>query len=266
VPARGDGYRLAYALIPVPGVVAGGALDQLGSRLLAEYYDYEREERVRVSLAESTLEEQMLGLARMVDDAVRELGLVVERLLRGEREAVKSRYEKVRSIKDAAERAKDDALRYMAGLGLYLSHADMYRSIFIGLARLAMLVDGAAYRGLLIAENSDPSKLPPELADLVVFMAQQLRKQYESLVAAVRLLPTNPRRSGEEALKALKLEDEIDLMYRKASILVYKLLRDDIISLMLVRDLVDLLEETSDAVRDIAEGVRLLALYREARG
>ncbi len=232
---------------------------------MAEYYDYEREERLRRSLAESTLDEQMLGLARTVDDAVRELGFVVASLVKGDRDAVRSRYEKVKGIKEAAERLKDDALRYLVGLGLALPNADMYRSIFIGLARLAMLVDGTAYRGVLVAENSDPSRIPPEIAGIVEAMVSSLRRQYESLVTSVRLLATNPRRSGEEALKALKLEDEIDLMYRKASILVYKLLRDDIISLMLVRDLVELLEEASDAVRDIAESVRLLALYREAR-
>lgn len=230
---------------------------------MAEYYDYEREARVRLSIAESTLDEQMLNLARMVDDALRELRQVLDSLVKGDQSAVRSRYEKVRSIKEGVERAKDDALRYMAGLGLALASADSYKAVFLGLARLAMIVDGAAYRSLLIAENADPSKIPVELADVLLAMVSSLQRQHDSLVTAIRLVAANPRRSWEEAAKTLKLEDEIDLMYRKAEIMVYKLLRSDIIALMLVKDLVELLEEASDVIRDVAENVRLLSLYRE---
>ncbi len=230
---------------------------------MADYYDYEREARVRLSIAESTLDEQMLNLARMVDDALRELRMVLESLVKGDQGAVRSRYEKVRSVKESVERSKDDALRYMAGLGLALASADSYKSVFLGLARLAMIVDGAAYRSLLLAENTDPTKIPVELTDMIMAMASSLQKQHDSLLSAIRLVAANPRRSWEEAAKTLKMEDEIDLIYRKASILVYKLLRSDIITLMLVRDLVDLLEEASDVIRDVAENVRLLSLYRE---
>ncbi len=233
---------------------------------MTEYFDYEREARLRLSLAESTLDEQIVNMARLGEDVLRELRQVLESLVRGDRAAVKSRYEKVRGLKEDVEKVKDSALRYMAGLSVPVLSADTYKAIFVGLTRFAMVADGAAYRMLLIAENSDPSKLPPELGDMLVSMAEALRRQYEGLVAAVSLLPTNPRRSVEEAARALKLEDEIDMMYRKTSILAYRLLRSDIIALMLVRDLIELLEEASDLVRDIAENVRLLALYREARG
>ncbi len=233
---------------------------------MGEYYDYERERRLQISLAESTLDEQIVSMVRTVDDLVRELRNILSGLIKGDASIVKSRYEKVRSLKDDAEKLKDGALRYMVGITVPLESADAYKAIFIGLARLAMLIDGAAYRSLLIVENTDPKSLPAELGDMVVSMAEAIAKQFEGLINAARLVSTNPRRSGEEALKALRLEDEIDLMYRKASIMVYRLLRDDIIALMLVKDLVELLEEVSDHIRDIAENVRLLALYREVRG
>ncbi len=232
---------------------------------MSEYYDYEKEERVQVSLAESTLEEQMLGLARSVDDSIKELRQILEGLSKGDVDLVKSRYEKVRGAKNMAERVKDDALRYMAGLGVMLYNSDVYRSVFLELARVAMNIDGVAHRALLLAENGNINSIPVELWSMILSLVDSLQKQYNSLLSAVRILSSNPNRSFQEANNVLSLEEEIDNLYRKTTIAMYRMLREDIIVLMLVRDLVDLLEDSADLMRNVAENLRFLALYRAAR-
>ena len=231
---------------------------------MSEYYYYEENDYHRkTSLAEINLAEQLNGLARSVEDIVVMLSDVIEYLTKGDTSAVGSVYNKVRGSKEKVEALKDEALSYLVRIGPLLWTANIYRDSFIGLARIATNVDGIAYRASLMLENG-LLQLPPKITDGLREITSVFIDQYKSLSYAIRLLMDNPRKAYESTTRVFNLEEEIDQRYRQISLDLYKMLKDEVVALLLLKDLTELLEDTADLVRDVEENVKFLSLYRQA--
>jgi len=231
--------------------------------MTSDYIDYSSEERVKASLAEMSLSEQLLGLARIVEDILREANGIMRDLVEGRIEDIRSRYDRVNGLKNRAEEMKDSTLAYMARLGIALSTAGYYKDVCLFLSRIAQLLDGAAYRAKVYLE-AGCSRLPRLISSELLEFMENLTKQYTSLVEAVRLLLDNPRKSYDMATNVIIAEDRLDQLYRQLVLNMYQHLRDHVPSLLLVRDLIDYLEDSADTAREAAENIRFLALYRSS--
>ena len=230
---------------------------------MAEYYDYEAEARRRSSLAESSLSEQLIGLARRVEDVVLMLPDLIKYLGEGDTYSIISLYHRIRGEKERVESFKDEALSYLARLGTLLNTVNIYKDSFISLSRIATNIDGIAYRAMIMLENG-LLRLPPKIITNLSEIVKVFVDQYRSLSYSIQMLLEDPRKSYEAATKVFSLEEEIDQRYRQTNIDLYKVLKDEVVALLLLRDLTELLEDTADIVRDIAENVRFLSLYRTA--
>lgn len=229
-----------------------------------EYYDFNADLRRRRSLAEESLEEQMLGLSSMVSRSVALLNDVVAALVEGDDERLKRVHSKVKENKEVVESMKEDALSYLARLGDILSTSSLYRSVFLSLTRIAQLMEGVAYRAYLATSNSRIDS--PVISELVTKLSNTIIEEYSKLESSIQLLGSNPRRSYEETQVILRLEDEADDLYRQLSFTMYKTLHNNLVGLMLMRDIVEMMEDIADLIRDASEDVKFLALHKVQRG
>ena len=229
---------------------------------MAEYWGYYDE--TETSLAEMSLAEQLLALARNVGDALRDSMNAVNDFAGGDYEAVKQRAVKVRGYKNGAERVKDNIIYYLARLGYLLPLSDVYRQVVLQLDRIAQNSDAVAYRLSVLVSEASP-RLSKSFSAKLAEMARLVSLEYEALLSSVRLLQENPRRSIDEARRTMSLEEEVDQKYRELEIDVIHEMKDNMVALVLMREVIDLVEDTADVVKDAAENILFLALSKIAR-
>ena len=228
---------------------------------MAEYWGYDETE---LTLTEMSLAEQLLSLARNVSDAIRDSMNAVVDLAGGDYEAVKQRAHKVRGYKNGAERIKDSIIYYLARLSITLPLHDIYRQIVLQLDRIAQNSDAIAYRLSVLVSKAEP-RMSKSFSSKLTSMAQLVNSEFAALLSAIRLLQENPRRSLDEARKVASLEEEIDQKYRELELDVITEMRDNIVGMMLMREIIDLIEDTADVIKDAAENILYLALYKVTR-
>lgn len=232
---------------------------------MSDYLDYASDEKLKMSLAELSLSEQLLGLARHVEDVVRETANVIEGLVEGKVENAKLLYERINGLKNQAEEMKDSTLTYIARLGMALDTATYYKNVALALARIAQLMDGAAYRAKLLAELEAQPQLSSEVAKSLKEAIATLLETYSQLLSAIRQLSDNPRQSIERAKRVVGGEERMDVVYRGFLYTIYKGAGSKIGKMLLLRDLIDFIEEAVDTARNAAEDILFLAMYRAAR-
>ncbi|HIC99477.1 MAG TPA: DUF47 family protein [Pyrodictiaceae archaeon] len=232
---------------------------------MSDYLDYASDEKLKMSLAELSLSEQLLGLARHVEDIVRETAGVIEGLVEGKVENAKLLYERINGLKNQAEEMKDSTLTYIARLGVALDTATYYKNVALALARIAQLMDGAAYRAKLLAELESKPQLSSEITKSLKEAIATLLETYSQLLSAIRQLSDNPRQSIERAKRVVGGEERMDTVYRGFLYTIYKGAESKIGKMLLLRDLIDFIEEAVDTARNAAEDILFLAMYRAAR-
>lgn len=232
---------------------------------MSDYLDYASDEKLKMSLAELSLSEQLLGLARHVEDVVRETANVIEGLVEGKVENAKLLYERINGLKNQAEEMKDSTLTYIARLGMALDTATYYKDVALALARIAQLMDGAAYRAKLLAELEAQPQLSSETAKSLKEAIATLLETYSQLLSAIRQLSDNPRQSIERAKRVVGGEERMDAVYRGFLYTIYKGAESKMGKMLLLRDLIDFIEEAVDTARNAAEDILFLAMYRAAR-
>lgn len=228
-----------------------------------EYYDYDMERRRRQSLAEESLNEQLLGVTRALSDTITSMREIVIALANADDRKLKELHRKVKEAKERVESMREDALTYLARLGDLLNTSTLYKDIFLSLTRVAQMTEGIAYRAYLLASNTNITS--NTASELLTSMADSIQKEFDRLEVAIQALSSNPKKGYEEAQLVTSIEDEVDNLYRQLTYSMYRELRQDLVALMLLRDIVDMIEEVADTIRDAAENVKFLALYRVAR-
>ncbi|HIQ24223.1 MAG TPA: DUF47 family protein [Pyrodictium delaneyi] len=228
-----------------------------------EYYDYDMERRRRQSLAEESLNEQLLGITRALSETVVSMKEIVSALTSADDKKLKEIHRRIKESKERVESMKEDALTYLARLGDLLNTSTLYKDVFLGLTHIAQMTEGIAYRSYLLASNTNITSAT--IAELLTSIAESIQKEFERLEVAIQALSSSPKKGYEEAQLVTGIEDEVDNLYRQLTFAMYRELRQDLVALMLLRDIVDMIEDVADTIRDAAENVKFLALYRVAR-
>ncbi len=230
---------------------------------MGEYYDYDLERRKQRSLAEENLNEQLLGMIRTARKPIIMVHDLVAKMIEGNSTELKQLYDEIKNAKENVENMKEDVLTYLARLGNILFTSNLYRDLFLGITRAAQIAEGIAYRVYLLTSNT--GKIDNEsIAKGLVEMANKIRNEYTVIENAAEVLTTNPKKSYEITQNVSSIEDEIDTLYRKLAYMLYRELKQDLVTLMLMRDIIDMIEELADTLRDVAEDIKFLALFQAA--
>ncbi|MFZ8791640.1 MAG: DUF47 domain-containing protein [Thermosphaera aggregans] len=210
------------------------------------------------SLAELTAVEYLINFSRIVDEAARLIDSLVNAYVDGN--DVNKLYERFREVKTKAEETNTIVMEYLVKSSEVMRYSRSYIEVVYDFEKIIQHLDGVAYRIVLLKENN--VQLDKELVSTIRVMTSIVRKQRDSLELALSKLTTAPRKIISDLNEVVKLEEEADDLFRRITFQVYSKLANNLTGLMVLKDIIEYLEDVCDDFRNIGEEIRYLALVR----
>ncbi len=226
---------------------------------MAEEY-YNPEDLRKASIAELNLIEMLKNVARLAEDTYTEVNDIVVSFLNKQLDIARTRYVKARHMKNQTEELKDKAMEYLVRVSTSLLYKDAYRYVLIDLDKMSQNLDAIAYRLYLLADRGYTVD-EGVAVDIRSFM-DKIREQLSVLTTAIEMLGINPKKSLEEAERIIRMEEDADQSYRELELKIFEEYTEKLPLLLVLKEIVDLLEETSDLARDAADNLKYIALHK----
>ncbi len=212
------------------------------------------------SIAEMNLAEQLSGI---IDIIVRESDRasdMIRGLIEGKRELVKKGYDYVKNLKDEAQEKKESAMEYIVRVSPSLITKEIYMFSLSNLDKLSQAIDSISYRLTMIAYSD--IVIDKGIAESIKEMFEKTHNMIEDLFQAAKHLNINTKKTLELHERICSMENEVDETYRNLELQIIRKYSEDIYSLMILKEIVDLIEDTADLIRDSSHDFKYLALYR----
>ncbi|WP_276814323.1 DUF47 domain-containing protein [Desulfurococcus amylolyticus] len=212
----------------------------------------------RGSLAELTAIEYLGNMMSIVSDQVSVLTALMNQY--SPSPDVEKMYERVRSIKHRGEEMKIMLMEYLVKNSEVMMYSRSYIEMVRTIDRFIQHVDSVAYRILIASKNN--ISINNDLITTLQTMMGKVRQQVNLIQDSLQKLSTHPRKSMEHVDEVLKLEDEVDNIFRESIFKVYETYSSSVAGLMVLKDLIEYIEELSDLLKNLGEEIRYLALVR----
>lgn len=193
---------------------------------------------------------------RKVVDLTRKVPQIIECFTKNDKERAKQLFNEIRGGEDEVDTARRLVSQELAEIGaILLSREDFLR--FTNLtSEIADFSEGIAFRLVAILEHgwNVPSDIKKELLKLSEAVLEAVMKLRET----VMVLNYGTAKTMEKAKDVEIAERNVDAIYRDLEI---KLLSSkmDFPALILLRDVLQLLEDSADKAEDAADAVRILS-------
>lgn len=189
-------------------------------------------------------------------NAARELATLPALVMKKDKAGIKAVNEQISSIEDEVENLRRKITREVADVGGLIMNRENLLNTAYTMDEIAGFITGIAFK----LSNIKPStlkgaKLDADISALIELLVDEVYKLNE----IVRGLNTNTANAIELAQETQKIEREIDIKYRQA---VIKAL-DEVTNtkeLMLVKDVIQGIEEMADRCQQVSDSFILLAL------
>jgi len=189
-------------------------------------------------------------------NAARGLSVLPNMMVKKDKSGVKNTLEQISSIEEEVENLRRKITRDVSDVGGLIINRDNLLNTAYTMDEIAGYITGIAFKLSNIKgttlKNADLNKQLTELIELVVDEIYKLNE-------IIRSLNTNSNKSIELAQETQKIEREIDIKYRKMTITVL----NDITNtkeLLLVKDIIEGIEEMADKCQEVSDSFILLAL------
>ncbi len=169
-------------------------------------------------------------------------------------------YTKINSIKDSIENEKYLTGEYIIKIREGLDYVDLYIDILNNLEKIAQNIDAATYRLSVLLTRS--TKIDNVMHSLIVVMCEKILASLTHLIESIKTLSVNAKKSIESARNILKLEEDVDDLYRNVELKLFEKPHEDLVYVMLMKDIADRLEDSEDLIRDSANSITYIAFSR----
>ncbi len=189
-------------------------------------------------------------------NAARELALLPDLLMKKDKAGVKAANEQISSIEEEVENLRRKITREVADVGGLIMNRENLLNTAYTMDEIAGYITGIAFKLSNIKPTTlKNAKLDGDVSVLIELVVDEVYKLNE----IVRGLNTNAANAIELAQETQKIEREIDKKYRMA---IVKALDEitNIKELMLVKDVIQGIEEMSDKCQQVSDSFILLAL------
>jgi len=192
---------------------------------------------------------------RKVMEITRKVPLLVDSFVKGDKTSVRRLYTEIRKAEEEVDIARRTVAQELAEIGaILISREDFLR--FTNLAsEIADFCEGIAFRLLEIMERGwkVPSDIKKGLAKLTDAMFETVSKLRETAMT----LNYGAAKASEKAREVEVAERIVDDLYRELEV---KILNSEIEipTLLLLRDVLQLLEDSADKAEDAADAARIL--------
>jgi len=212
------------------------------------------------SIAEMNLSEQLQKILSTVDSERKRVEEIILNMREGKYELMKRGYEYVKQLKDEAQKLREGAMEYVVRVSPALLTKELYIYSLSHLDRLIQIIDSIAYRLSILAESG--IELDGGTKEWIIEMSSKSLGMVADLFQESKLLSTNARMIIEVHEGINSREEEIDQIYRGLVLEIIRKYSKDVFSLMLLKEIVDLVEDLADIIREASHDFKYLALYK----
>jgi predicted phosphate transport protein (TIGR00153 family) len=189
-------------------------------------------------------------------NASRELGTLTDSLMKKDKKAVKNTLEQISTIEEEVENLRRKITREVADVGGLIMNRENLLNTAYTMDEIAGYITGIAFKLSNVKITTlKSSKLDKDIAELISLVVDEVYKLNE----IIRSLNTNTANAIDLAQETQTIEREIDIKYREATIKLLNEVKDPK-ELLLIKDVIEGIEEMSDKCQRVSDSFILLAL------
>ena len=189
-------------------------------------------------------------------NASRELATLTEALMKKDKKAIKNTLEQISTIEEEVENLRRKITREVADVGGLIMNRENLINTAYTMDEIAGYITGIAFKLSNVKITTlKSSKLDKDITELISLVVDEVYKLNE----IIRSLNTNTANAIELAQETQTIEREIDIKYRDATIKLLNEVKDPK-ELLLIKDVIEGIEEMSDKCQRVSDSFILLAL------
>ena len=189
-------------------------------------------------------------------NASRELATLTEALMKKDKKAIKNTLEQISTIEEEVENLRRKITREVADVGGLIMNRENLLNTAYTMDEIAGYITGIAFKLSNVKITTlKSSKLDKDITELISLVVDEVYKLNE----IIRSLNTNTANAIELAQETQTSEREIDIKYRDATIKLLNEVKDPK-ELLLIKDVIEGIEEMSDKCQRVSDSFILLAL------
>jgi len=189
-------------------------------------------------------------------NAGRVLSTLPNMLVKKDKAGMKSALEQISSIEEEVENLRRKITRDVADVGGLILNRDNILNTAYTMDEIGGYITGISFKlSNIKLSTMKTSHLDKELTELIELVVDQIYKLNE----IIRSLNTDSAKSIELAQETQKIERDIDIKYRKMTIIAL----DEVTTtkeLLLLKDVIEGIEEMADKCQEVSDSFILLAL------
>jgi len=193
---------------------------------------------------------------RKVMEITRKVPQLVDDFVKGNKASVKQLHTEIRKAEEEVDIARRGVAQELAEIGaILISREDFLR--FTSLAsEIADFCEGIAFRLLEIMERG--YKVPIDVKKGLAKLSDAMFETVSKLRETVMTLTYGSAKASEKAREVEVAERVVDDLYRELEVKVLSC-QIEIPALLLLRDVLQLIEDVADKAEDASDAVRILA-------
>ena len=194
---------------------------------------------------------------RKVIEVARKTIQMIDAFIAGDETSITRLHDEIEKLGEEVMDSKRNVTRDLVEIGaILLNREDFLRFTYV-ISEIADLYKGISFRLLVMFERK--WSLPQIIKEGIAELSEAVFTAMMKLREAVFILGYSSPQIFEKAREVEVAEKRVDNIYRKLEIL---LLEQDlnVSTMLLVRDVIQLLEDTADKIEDASDAVRILAL------
>ncbi len=176
--------------------------------------------------------------------------------MKKDKKGIKNTLEQISTIEEEVENLRRKITREVADVGGLIMNRENLLNTAYTMDEIAGYITGIAFKLSHVKITTlKSSKLDKDIGELISLVVDEVYKLNE----IIRSLNTNTANAIELALETQTIEREIDIKYREATIKLLNEVKDPK-ELLLIKDVIEGIEEMSDKCQRVSDSFILLAL------
>jgi len=189
-------------------------------------------------------------------NASRELASLTESLMKKDKKGIKDTLAQISTIEEEVENLRRKITREVADVGGLIMNRENLLNTAYTMDEIAGYITGIAFKLSNVKITTlKSSKLDKDISELISLVVDEVYKLNE----IIRSLNTNTANAIELAQETQTIERQIDIKYREATIKLLNEVKDPK-ELLLIKDVIEGIEEMSDKCQRVSDSFILLAL------
>jgi len=189
-------------------------------------------------------------------NAARELVTLPEMVVKKDKAGIKKTLAQISTIEDEVENLRRKITREVADVGGLIMNRENLLNTAYTMDEIAGYITGIAFKLSNVKSTTlKSSKIDKEITKLIELVVDEIYKLNE----IIRSLSTNAGNAIELAQETQTIEREIDIRYREATIVLLSEVTN-IKELLLIKDVIEGIEEMADKCQHVSDSFIMLAL------